>query len=134
MGFSATGSVSAAHTEAPPGLGGRGVWARPGLGPRPAAPSPSTAAPRRTCRRVHAACAIVRPPVLGWDARHCGAAGAGEASPSRYDAGMRYVEERDFTLRLDLRCEFPESYEGEQDGYAWLRDFHAAILPRVVQA
>jgi hypothetical protein len=47
---------------------------------------------------------------------------------------MRYVEERDFTLRLDLRCEFPEGYEGEQDGYAWLREFHARILPRLVQA
>jgi hypothetical protein len=48
-------------------------------------------------------------------------------------ATMRYVEERDFTLRLDLRCEFPEGYEGELDGYAWLREFHAAILPRIVQ-
>ena len=47
---------------------------------------------------------------------------------------MRYVEERDFTLRLDLRCEFPDAYEGEQDGYAWLREFHERILSRVVQA
>ena len=47
---------------------------------------------------------------------------------------MRYVEERDFTLRLDLRCEFPEDYEGEQDGYAWLREFHDRIRPRLVQA
>jgi hypothetical protein len=47
---------------------------------------------------------------------------------------MRYVEERDFTLRLDLRCEFPEGYEGDQDGYAWLREFHARIGPRLVQA
>ncbi|HEV8673244.1 MAG TPA: hypothetical protein VGX21_04295 [Methylomirabilota bacterium] len=47
---------------------------------------------------------------------------------------MRYVEERDFTLRLDLRCEFPEGYEGDQDGYAWLRDFHGRIAPQLVQA
>ncbi len=47
---------------------------------------------------------------------------------------MRYVEERDFTLRLDLRCEFPENYEGDHDGYAWLRDFHDRILPRLVKA
>jgi len=47
---------------------------------------------------------------------------------------MRYVEERDFTVRLDLRCEFPEGYEGEQDGYAWLREFHDEIAPRLVQA
>lgn len=47
---------------------------------------------------------------------------------------MRYVEERDFTLRFDLRCEFPEGYEGERDGYAWLREFHDRIAPRVVEA
>ncbi len=47
---------------------------------------------------------------------------------------MRYVEERDFTLRLDLRCEFPEGYEGDQDGYAWLREFDEHIRPRLVQA
>ena len=47
---------------------------------------------------------------------------------------MRYVEERDFTLRLDLRCEFPDGYEGEEDGYAWLREFHDRIGPRLVQA
>ena len=47
---------------------------------------------------------------------------------------MRYVEERDFTLRLDLRCEFPEQYEGEHDGYAWLREFHDQIVPQLVRA
>jgi hypothetical protein len=47
---------------------------------------------------------------------------------------MRYVEERDFTLRLDLRCEFPESYEGEADGYAWLREFQGRIAPELVEA
>lgn len=47
---------------------------------------------------------------------------------------MRYVEERDFTVRFDLRCEFPEDYEGERDGYAWLREFHERIAPRLVQA
>ena len=47
---------------------------------------------------------------------------------------MGYVEERDFTLRLDLRCAFPEDYEGERDGYVWLRDFHDRILPQLVQA
>lgn len=32
---------------------------------------------------------------------------------------MKYVEEREFNLRLVLRCEFPEDYEGELDGYVW---------------
>jgi len=47
---------------------------------------------------------------------------------------MRYVEERDFTLRFDLRCEFPEAYEGERDGYTWLQEFQERIAPRIVQA
>lgn len=47
---------------------------------------------------------------------------------------MRYVEQRDFTLRLDLRCEFPETYDGERDGYAWVREFQERILPRLVEA
>jgi hypothetical protein len=32
---------------------------------------------------------------------------------------MKYVEERTFTLRLELRCEFPDDYDGDDDGYAW---------------
>jgi hypothetical protein len=47
---------------------------------------------------------------------------------------MGYVEEQDFTLRFDLRCEFPEAYEGDRDGYVWLREFHDRILPEVVRA
>ena len=47
---------------------------------------------------------------------------------------MRFVEERDFTLRLDLRCTFEEGYDGELDGYAWLREFQDRIAPRVVEA
>ena len=47
---------------------------------------------------------------------------------------MRFVEERDFTLRLDLRCTFEEGYEGELDGYVWLREFQDRIIPHVVEA
>jgi hypothetical protein len=47
---------------------------------------------------------------------------------------MRFVEERDFTLRLDLRCTFEDGYGGELDGYAWLREFQDQIAPRVVEA
>jgi hypothetical protein len=47
---------------------------------------------------------------------------------------MRFVEERDFTLRLDLRCEFEDGYAGELDGYAWLREFHDRIVPRLIHA
>ncbi len=36
---------------------------------------------------------------------------------------MTYVEEKEFVLRLDLRCAFPDDYEGEADGYVWMNDF-----------
>jgi hypothetical protein len=36
---------------------------------------------------------------------------------------MEHVEERDFTLRLELRCAFPEDYDGDEDGYAWVEQF-----------
>jgi hypothetical protein len=34
---------------------------------------------------------------------------------------MKYVEERTFTVRLELRCEFPDDYQGEEDGYEWAK-------------
>jgi len=36
---------------------------------------------------------------------------------------MSYVEEKEFTFRLEARCAFPEDYQGEADGYAWVADF-----------
>lgn len=41
---------------------------------------------------------------------------------------MKYTEEREFNLHLVLRCEFPEDYEGELDGYAWAEE-----APRVTR-
>ena len=37
-------------------------------------------------------------------------------------------------MRFDLRCSFPEGYEGEGDGYAWLREFHDRLAPRLLAA
>ena len=45
-----------------------------------------------------------------------------------------YVEQREFTLRLELRCEFPENYEGEADGYEWAKDVPAIALEIVQSA
>jgi hypothetical protein len=39
---------------------------------------------------------------------------------------MDHVEEREFTLRLQVRCVFPEGYEGDADGYVWAEDLPAA--------
>lgn len=38
---------------------------------------------------------------------------------------MKYTEEREFTLRLVLRAEFPEDYDGDQDGYEWAKEVPA---------
>lgn len=46
---------------------------------------------------------------------------------------MNYVEEREFVLRLELRCPFPDDYDGEEDGYAWMESF-APIAADIVQA
>jgi hypothetical protein len=32
---------------------------------------------------------------------------------------LTHVEQREFTLRIEVRCAFPENYEGDDDGYAW---------------
>jgi hypothetical protein len=46
---------------------------------------------------------------------------------------MKYVEQREFTLRLDVRRGFPEDYAGDEDGYAWWADF-APIAAEIVRA
>lgn len=44
-----------------------------------------------------------------------------------------YVEQRDFTLRIELRCAFPETYDGDDDGYAWTEGLQPA-LAEIVRA
>jgi hypothetical protein len=46
---------------------------------------------------------------------------------------MDYVEEREFVLRLELRCPFPENYDGDEDGFAWAESF-APIAADIVRA
>jgi hypothetical protein len=46
---------------------------------------------------------------------------------------MKYVEERTFTIRLELRAEFPDDYQGEDDGYEWSKEI-APLAAEVVQA
>jgi hypothetical protein len=47
---------------------------------------------------------------------------------------MEHVEEKEFTLRLEVRCAFPESYEGDEDGYAWWEEFPAVAAEIVAAA
>lgn len=43
-------------------------------------------------------------------------------------------EDGRFVIRLELTAEFDESYEGEDDGYAWLERWKSEVRPRVVRA
>lgn len=43
-------------------------------------------------------------------------------------------EEGALTIRLELSAEFDESYEGDDDGYAWLERFRSDVQPKVVRA
>jgi hypothetical protein len=50
-----------------------------------------------------------------------------------YVPSMDYVEEREFLLRLEVRCPFPPDYDGDEDGYAWVESFRP-IANQIVQA
>ena len=43
-------------------------------------------------------------------------------------------EEGSFVIRLELAAEFDESYEGDDDGNAWLERWKAGVRPRLVRA
>jgi hypothetical protein len=45
-----------------------------------------------------------------------------------------YEETGALTIRVELTAPFDESYEGDDDGYAWLERFRANVQPRVVRA
>ena len=47
---------------------------------------------------------------------------------------MHHREEGRFTIRIELAAEFDESYEGEEDGYAWLRGWQEELRPRLARA
>ena len=43
-------------------------------------------------------------------------------------------EEGRFTIKLELSGEFDESYDGEEDGYAWLERWKRVVRPRLIAA
>lgn len=47
---------------------------------------------------------------------------------------MKYVEERDFALRFAVRCEFPDDYDGEEDGGKWAEGWEALSAELVAAA
>jgi hypothetical protein len=46
----------------------------------------------------------------------------------------RYREEKSYTIRLHLVAEFPDDYEGEEDGYEWHAHFDRTVRPRIARA
>jgi hypothetical protein len=42
-------------------------------------------------------------------------------------------EEGRFVVRIELSAEFDEAYEGDDDGYAWLRRWHESVRPRLAR-
>ena len=52
---------------------------------------------------------------------HQSSLGAGQAC---YACRM-HVEEKELTIRLELRASFPEEYEGDDDGRAWTQEVPA---------
>lgn len=44
-----------------------------------------------------------------------------------------FQEEKTFTFRISLEASFPEDYEGEEDDYAWLRDWDVRVKPELLK-
>lgn len=44
-----------------------------------------------------------------------------------------FEEEKTFTLRVNLVAQFPEDYEGDDDGYAWLHDWETRVKPDLLK-
>jgi hypothetical protein len=47
--------------------------------------------------------------------------------------GAMVHEEKTFTLRFNLEAIFPEQYDGDEDDYAWLRDWEARVKPELLK-
>lgn len=43
-------------------------------------------------------------------------------------------EERSYAIELSLIAEFDDSYEGEEDGFAWFERFESTLKPRLTAA
>jgi hypothetical protein len=44
-----------------------------------------------------------------------------------------HVEEKEFTLRLEVRCAFPPDYQGDGDGFEWFAEFEP-LAAEIVRA
>lgn len=44
-----------------------------------------------------------------------------------------FEEEKTFNLRFTLVAGFPEEYDGDEDGYAWVHDWETRIKPELIK-
>lgn len=44
-----------------------------------------------------------------------------------------FKEEKEFTLRFSLEAQFPEEYEGDEEGYLWLKEWETAVKPELLK-
>jgi hypothetical protein len=42
-------------------------------------------------------------------------------------------EEKNFNLRFTLEAVFPDTYEGDQDNYTWVKEWEQSLKPAVVK-
>ncbi len=44
-----------------------------------------------------------------------------------------FREEKTFNLRFSLQADFPEEYEGEEDGYKWFAQWEERLKPELLK-
>lgn len=47
---------------------------------------------------------------------------------------MAYTEDRTFLLRFSVEARFPEAYDGDEDGYAWTKEWEGEMKADVLKA
>lgn len=44
-----------------------------------------------------------------------------------------FKEEKTFNLRFSLEADFPEDYEGDEDGLAWVQEWENHMKPEIIK-
>jgi len=44
-----------------------------------------------------------------------------------------FQEDKTFTLRFALEARFPEDYDGDEDGYLWVKEWEQRLKPELVK-
>lgn len=44
-----------------------------------------------------------------------------------------FKEQKEFNLRFSLEAQFPEDYDGEEEGYLWLKEWETTVKPELLK-